>query len=259
MQNAGESVTTIHIPFPESGALHLRIAVGACRLKIVPGDESVFVSGTYEDPSRAAPLRIEQDGGNVKISQNFNWPVTFGINQPARLNLAIGKARPFDLVFEVGANEGTADLGGLPITRLSMKHGAGKQSINFSSPNPQAMDQFTVMAGATDLEIRNLANANFAEMFAEGGAAAFHFDFGGALARDAAVRVTTGMAAVELSVPPATSTTITTESTLGSVEVGDGFMKKGGAFCNEAALAGKTPMLTIKASVAMGSIRLRAA
>lgn len=49
MQDPGESVTTIHIPYPESGGLHLRIAVGACRLKIVPGDESLFVSGTYED------------------------------------------------------------------------------------------------------------------------------------------------------------------------------------------------------------------
>jgi len=188
----------------------------------------------------------------------ISWSVTFGINQPARLELAIGKARPFDLVFEVGANEGSADLGGLPITRLSLKHGAGKQSINFSSPNPQAMDQLTVTAGATDLEIRNLANASFAEMFAEGGAATFRLDFSGTLARDAAVRVTTGMAAVELNVPATTSATITTETTLGSAEVGDGFMKKGGAFCNEAALAGKTPTLTIRASVAMGSIRLRA-
>jgi hypothetical protein len=259
MQNAGESVTTIRIPYPEGDQLHLRIAVGACRLKIVPGDESLFVSGTYEDQSRAVPLRIEQDGGNVKISQNFNWPVTFGINQPARLELAIGKARPFDLVFEVGANEGSADLGGLPITRLSLKHGAGKQSIDFSAPNPQPMDQLTVTAGATDLEIRNLANANFADMFAEGGAAAFRFDFGGTLARDASVRVTTGMAAVDLRVPATTSATITTETTLGSAEVGDGFMKKGGAFCNEAALAGKTPMLRIKASVSMGSIHLHAA
>jgi hypothetical protein len=41
--------------------------------------------------------------------------------------------------------------------------------------------------------------------------------------------------------------------------VDDGFMKNDGAFCNAAALAGKTPRLTLKASVAMGSIRLHAA
>ncbi len=257
MQNSAENVTTIHIPYPESGPLHLRIAVGACRLKIVPGDASAFVAGTYEDPSGAVPLRVEQDGGNVKISQNFNWPISFSASQPARLELAIGRARPFELVFEVGANEGTADLGALPITRLSLKHGAGKQLIDFSAPNPREMDQLTVTAGATDLEIRNLSNANFAEMFAEGGAAAFHFDFGGTLARDASVRVTTGMAAVDLRIPATTPATITTETTLGSAEVGDGFMKKEGAFYNQAALAGQTPMLTIKASVAMGSIRLR--
>lgn len=193
----------------------------------------------------------------MKVSQNFNWPVNFGIDRPPKLELAIGKARPFDLAFEVGANEGSADLGGLPITRLSLKHGAGKQSIDFSSPNPQAMDQLTVTAGAADLEIRNLANANFTDMYAEGGAAAFRLSFGGTLLRDGTVRVTAGMATVDLSVPAATPATVTTETTLGSTEVGEGFMKKGGAFYNEAALAGDTPMLTIKASVSMGSLRLR--
>ena len=36
----------------------------------------------------------------------------------------------------------------------------------------------------------------------------------------------------------------------------DGFMKKEGAFWNEAALRGDTPTLTISASVVMGSIRV---
>jgi hypothetical protein len=257
MGSPTENVTTVSVPYPESPELHLRIAVGACRLSIKPADAELFVSGTYQDQSHALPLRVEQAGGNVTISQNFTWPETFNVNQPARLDLAIGKARPFDLVFEVGANEGVADLGGLPITRLSLKHGAGKQSIDFSAPNPQAMEQLTVTAGAVDLELRNLANANFRDMFAEGGAAAFHFDYGGRLARDGSAVVTTGMAALELRVPASTPAVITTDATLGSVEVGDGFMKKEGAFHNEAALAGRTPTLSIRARVAMGSIMLK--
>jgi hypothetical protein len=64
------------------------------------------------------------------------------------------------------------------------------------------------------------------------------------------------MSAVEIHLPAGTAAKIVTETVLGSVDMSDGFMKKEGAFWNEAALRSAAPVLTITASVVMGSIRL---
>lgn len=253
------NATTIDIPFAETEALHLRLAVGACRLLVKPGAGAQWVSGTYDDPSNAIPLRIVQNGdpGTVKITQAVSWPDVWGRPEyPPTFDLALGKGHPYALTVDMGAGEGTLDLGGLPLTKMRVNFGAGKQTIDFSAPNPQPMEKLWVAAGAASLELRHLANANFAEMTVEGGAAAYVFDFGGQLRRDASFKVTAGMSAVELRIPTTTAVKVVTETVLGSVDMADGFMKKEGAFWNEAALRGASPVLTIAASVVMGSVRL---
>jgi hypothetical protein len=251
------TTTNIHIPYPDAADLHLRITVGACRLRIVPGDGSEWVSGTYADPSGVLPLRIEQEGSTARIAQTYKWPDTWNvIDRPPTLDLALGKAKTYALTLEIGAHESAIDLGGVPIGRLVIKHGAGKLDLDFSLPNPQPMALLSIAAGAAGLTARNLANANFSEMSAEGGAAAYNFDFGGALRRDARVKVTAGMASVDLHVPATTAARIGTETVLGGVNVGDGFTKQDQTFQTPAALAGTGPVLTVHASVTMGSLRL---
>lgn len=251
-------VTPIHIPYPASGDRHLRLSVGACRLRVRPGDEEAWVTGTYTDPTGALPAQITQEGGTARISQEYRWPEVWGtITSPPRFDLALGKTGPYMLTIEAGASETDLDLGGLPISRLEVKQGAGKYRIDFSAPNPQAMSLFDLDAGAGDIELSHLANANFAEMSMDGGAAAYRLDFSGTLQRDAYVKISTGVSSVEIRVPASTAAKISTESVLGSIEIGDGFMKKEGAFWTEAALAGKRPVLTIRTSVALGALRLQ--
>lgn len=252
-------VTEINIPYPPSGDRHLRLSVGACRLKVRPGEGDAWVSGTYTDPTGALPPRITQEGGNARISQEYRWPETWEtITSPPRFDLALGKVGPYTLTIEAGASETDLDLGGLPVSRLEVKQGAGKYRIDFSAPNPRVMSLFDLDAGAGDIELSHLINANFAEMSIDGGAAAYRLDFSGALQHDAYVRISTGVSSVEINVPASTAAKISPESVLGSVDVGDGFMKKEGAFWTGAALAGKTPVLTIRTSVALGSLRIRA-
>ncbi len=251
--------TNINVPFPEVGSLHLKIRVGACRLRTTPGDGAAWVVGTYHDPTGTLPARIEQEGGNVTITQEYRtaeWWNLLGGNTP-RFDLALGKAKAYMLTLEVGASESSVDLGGLPITRLLIKQGAGKADFDFSAPNPQPMSLLDLDAGAVGIEMKNLANANFAEMSVDGGAASYQFDFGGVLVREAHVRITTGMSSVEIRVPASSAARITTESFLGGLDVGDGLTKQEGAFWTQAALAGGTPVLTIHASITMGGLQLR--
>ncbi len=247
----------IDIPFADAAELHLRLTVGACKVHIRPGDGPQWVAGTYNDPSNAVPLRIEQQGGEVRISQTFDWPQSWGsLREPPTFELSLGKTRPYTLTLEGGASEADMDLGGVPLRRLTIKYGAGKQEIGFSAPNPEPMQLLSVAGGAASMEFEGLANANFAEMTLEGGAAGYELDFGGTLLRDATVRINAAVSSVQISAPANTAVKMSAEAIMGSVETGDGFMKKEGAFWNEAALAGKTPSIAINARMTMGSIRL---
>jgi hypothetical protein len=120
------------------------------------------------------------------------------------------------------------------------------------------MSALDLDAGAGSMEIYGLANANFADMTLDGGAAAFTCDFGGTLQRDAYARISTGLSAVHMSVPGATAARILSEATLGQLEASGGFTTREGGYWTEAALAGGTPVLTIHANVALGSLRLHA-
>ena len=254
-----ESVTNINIPFPEASERHLRIALGACRLNVAPGSGSPWVVGTYTDESNSLPPLIQQEGGEARIMQNYQAFNPFGLfTQTPRVALALGTAQSYSLGIELGASEDQLELGGLPLTRLSIKQGAGKVDFAFSAPNPQPMSLLRIEAGATALEMTKLANANFAEMTVDGGAAGYKFDFSGSLRRDAHVRLTAGMSGVEISVPSATAAKIRAEVIMGGTNIGDGFTKKDGAFWTEAAIRGQTPVLTIDANISLGGLTIRA-
>jgi hypothetical protein len=247
----------ITVAYPDVADRHLRISVGACRLSVVPGEADAWVSGSYDDPSGVLPCEIVQQGGTVRIMQHHNWADFSGRwDQPPSFELALGKAQPFALTLEVGASEAMLDLGGVPITRLVARQGAGKYAIDFSSPNPEPMSLLSLSAGAAGMEVARLANANCTEISLEGGAAAYTFDFGGTLQRDTHVRITTGLSSVELRIPAATAAKIFCESLLGGLNASSGFKRQDGAFWTETALANGHPLLTIHTNIALGALRL---
>lgn len=248
----------IAIPYPAADQLHLRFGVGACEFVLTPGDGEHWLEGTYRDPSGALPLQITQEGGIVRVSQEQqlgNFPRLLG--HPARFELRLGTARPCTLTIETGASEVRCDLGGIPLTALALRQGAGKATLDFASPNPQAMDLLEIGAGAAATELIGLANAGARQIRIGGGAASFILDFGGTLARDVDARFSGGMADITIRVPATTAARIAAETVLGTTDAGDGFTRQGGAFCTPAALAGRSPSLTLHANAALGSIHLR--
>ena len=250
--------TPIHVAYPSLGNPHLRIALGACRFAARPGEGEEWVAGTYNDPTDRRPLRILEEEASVTITETEpsleRIPGVFG--GVPRYDVEFGKQRPFALTIETGASDFELDLGGIPLSRLMVRQGAGKVELGFPIPNPEPMQLLEISSGAAGIELENLANANFSEMRLSGGAASYELDFGGALSRDAEVNIETGLSAVVVSVPSSTATRVVAETTLGSVDVGDGFTKREGAFLTEGALSGNGPALRIRAGVRLGSLQL---
>jgi hypothetical protein len=119
------------------------------------------------------------------------------------------------------------------------------------------MQRFKLETGATDLTLVNLANANAEQIEINGGAAMIRVDFGGTLQRDCRAKLSAGVAAVEIHVPASVAAKITTHTSLGDLNVGDGFTTREGGFWTAAAISGSSPVLTIEASSAVGSLKLR--
>jgi hypothetical protein len=251
--------TPIHITYPSESSPYLRIALGACRVVARPGEGEEWVAGTYSDPTDRRPLRIVEEEAGVTITEaepSFERiQAVFG--GVPRYELEFGKGRPFALTIETGASDFDLDLGGVPLSRLMVRQGAGKFELGFPQPNPEPMELLEISSGAAAIELENLANANFSEMRLSGGAASYELDFGGALSRDAEVSIETGISGVVVSVPSTTAARVSAETTLGSVDVGDGFTKREGAFSTESALSGDGPVLRIRAGVRLGSLQLR--
>jgi hypothetical protein len=250
----------IDVAYPAVEDLHLWITLGACRFIARAGHRDAWVVGTYHDPTDQRPPRIVPEGGTVKIREaEPSWErlaAVFG--GVPRYELEFGKRRPFALTIETGASEFELDLGGVPLSSLMVRQGAGRFELGFSALNPHPMQLLEVSSGAAGIELENLANANFSEMRLSGGAAGYELDFGGTLSRDAQATVEAGLSGVEVTIPASTAAKIVAETTLGSVDIGDGFTKSDGAFWTEAGMAGNRPLLTIRAGVRLGSLQLRA-
>ena len=251
--------TPIRVAYPAADDPQLRIALGACRLKAKPGEGKDWIVGTYHDPTDGRPLRIveEESGATITEEQPSFGRARAALGGATRYELEFGKTRPFALTIETGASDFDLDLGGVPLSRLAVRQGAGKFELDFSQPNPARMELLEVSTGAAAIELENLANANFSEMRLSGGAAGYELDFGGTLTHDAEASIETGVTAVTVSVPASTAARVAAETTLGSVDGGDGFTPKEGAFLTGPALSGVGPILKIRAGVRLGSLQLR--
>lgn len=255
---ADTSLAEINIPYPQTADLRLTIRVGACRLKLVSGSGGAWVLGRYYYPRGALPLKTESRGGRVTITQDYDVTGLGGLlRYTPRFELALGRLRPYSLKLEAGASDVMADLGGVPLKGLVIRQGAGRADFNFSARNPEEMASIDVNSGAVSLQMKGLSNANFAEMTFDGGAASYSFDFGGRLARDAKVRITTSLAPVTIHIPSATAASVAENTVAAALDLGDGFTRKGGAFLTEAAVKGSKPVLTIVANVSLGTLSLR--
>jgi hypothetical protein len=247
----------IDVPYPAvDGPLTLRIAVGACRLRLAPGGER-WLEGTHDDAT-AIPHTIDVEGGTLRLSQRVELARTLDLlsGGAPTFDLAVGTARPFALELDTGASDCVLELGGVPLTRLQIRQAAGRLRAGFARPCPEGLGEIRVDAGATSLELTGLGHAGFAAMSVQGGAARCDLRLDGALRRDGRVTIDVGVASVRVAVPASTAARVEARSIVGGLRIGDGFTKREGSFWTEAAVAGRTPALTIRAETSVGMLEI---
>jgi hypothetical protein len=253
--------TPINVAYPDADDLHLRIALGTCRFEASPDKAQGWVAGTCHDPTGKRPPKIIGAGERrvtITEAQPFFERIPTYFGGVPRYELELGKEWPFALTIETGASEFDLDLGDVPLKALTVRQRAGRFNLNFSAPNPEFMSLLDVSSGEAGIELENLANANFSQMRLSGEAAGYELDFGGELKWNAEVRIETSFSGVDIAVPRSIAAKIVAETSLGTVDVGDGFTMSEGAFLTERGMAGNRPLLTIHAEMRLGALQIRA-
>jgi len=121
------------------------------------------------------------------------------------------------------------DLGGLPITNLTVETGASDTELSFEQANPVAMGALVLHVGAASFRAWQLGNANFESFRFEGGVGEVTLDFSGEWKRSATGGIKVGVGTIKLRVPRELGVRIQRRSFLTAFRA-PGFVKQDGEY-----------------------------
>jgi hypothetical protein len=235
----------------DANPVELTIEMGAGSLEIKPGATSA-VEGTIAYNVEDWKPRVSNTGSRISISQTNTKNVGIPDGQIENAwNLKIG-SMPIDLSISTGANEGSFDLGGLSIKRLSISDGASKTTVTFNDPNLVELEKLEYHTGASEVNLLGLGNANVREIEFNGGAGSYELDFSGDLSNDINVRIGTGMSDLSIIIPSGAHAIININGGLSNINAAGTWTINGGTY--ESGSTGPTIRITI--DMAVGNLNL---
>jgi len=119
--------------------------------------------------------------------------------------LQLSRKYPTSLEMNIGACEGKMDLGGIPLTEMSLDVGAADLEIDFSEPNPTPLEDISVDCGASSLKFLDLANAGARTMTFDIGAGSCEADLRGQIKGEVNLDVSVGVGSMDLIVSRGTA------------------------------------------------------
>lgn len=247
----------INIPLAHSDkSANFFMEFGAGELSIQSGSGPSFVTGTATYNLEELKPDVSTNGNSVYLDQgdyDFNFsgiPNFEDIENDWDLRFS---DQPVNIDIRAGAFEGDFDFGGMALTDLSVVGGASSVKIDFSTPNLVSMDQFHFESGASDVQIRRLANANFSRMNLLVGAGQYTLDFSGDLQQDAEIDITGGLSAITIIVPEGVNAVVHFHSSLSDISVYGDWSGSGSRFRQ----SGDGPTLTFNIEIGIGQVELR--
>lgn len=187
--------------------LRASLDFGSGRVVLRAGDPDVLYSAWMEyDADRHTPVqRYDPRTGILHLglasigSGGLRVTSREHLQQSAWFEFAPGV--PLNLAANLGASEARLDLGGLALHELTVRAGASRSTIDFSSPNTVRCQRARFISGASELHIGQLANAGCREILLEGGAGSTTVDFGGTWSTDARITATQTVGTLTLRIP----------------------------------------------------------
>jgi hypothetical protein len=190
----------------DSGAHEVRIKYGAGSLDVRPSDDPVLfamhlrydedaVTPVHRYDAASRTLTLGLGDGSIRLGRSL------GKDSHGELRVALTRAVPLSLDLELGAAEARLDLGGLLLRDVEIETGASDSRVSFDRPNRIVMERLSVSAGAANLMLTGVANANARALRIESGVGNVDVRFDGALTQSMDVEATMTLGRVSLTVP----------------------------------------------------------
>ena len=115
---------TVDLPYPEAEPARLRLELPMGKIDLEPGAGDSLISGKVTYNVAELKPRYSTKGRTVRIRQQYRALIPTGkvTNEWAFL---LGTAAPYSLEVSAGESAASLDLGGLPLTNLTLESGAG--------------------------------------------------------------------------------------------------------------------------------------
>lgn len=255
MKAGPETTTTLDEAYPTStDTTHLTLSMGAGSLNIGEGGKEL-VEGKITTNIPEWKPEITRSDNLVTISQGKQQNK---VNIPTgdlknTWDLKLGTEKPIALEVNAGAYKSDLVFGKIPLSELIINDGASQSKITFDNINPQTMDEFTYKTGASQVDLVNLANANFKEMTFESGAGSYSLDFNGDLQRDTSVTIKSGLSNMKIIVPSGTPCTLSLTGGVNNVSLKGTWTVNSNHYRTQAKSG---PALTIKVEMGVGNLEL---
>lgn len=246
---------TINEPISsQNAASKVDIQMGAGTLNLAQGADGLVTGTIKYNVTQWQPKVDHPAAGEVSLSQgnvqNFEGIPTSQIINDWQLKL--NSSVPLDLSIKAGAYEAVMDLTGLHLHSLAISDGAAKTHVTFTAPNPEKMDTFTYTTGASQVELRGLANANFSSMTFSSGAGDYTLDFTGNLLQDTSVDITSGVSNMTIIVPNRMNVKVITQGAISNIAPQGIWTVNGSTYT----VNGNGYTLTLHVNMSLGNLKL---
>ena len=248
----------VAIPYPEGDPAVLRLEMGHGTLAVRSG-AALLMEGTATYNVQEWTPETVVEGNKVTFRQGRGWnPLGMFDKLTNEWDLSLGTGRPIALNIAKGVGKGQIDLGGIPLTEATLEIGAGQHQISFSAVNPNYASRVVVRAGAGELTLNGLLNANANMINVETGAGRLYLDLDGeSLQRDLTVRVVVGAGDVKIAVKGGIATRVKVTRGLGDIKAYGDFMATGSqTYETKGKGVADAPKITLEVTSGVGSVSL---
>lgn len=246
----------IEEPLGAAAVTDVVLGMGAGTLTVQPGAGGL-ASGVIRCNVEAWMPKVVRTDSSLSIKQgNTRGLSGLGSDAVNEWDLELGSA-PMRLIVTAGAYDGSYELGGLSLLKLSIKDGASRSKVAFSAPNPSQMELLEYETGASTVSLTGLADANFKKMDFKGGAGSFTLDFSGQLRSDGSVSIEAGVGSMHIIVPAGTACKVVVDGKLTNVDQEGDWEVSNRTYSTTAVGAGQQgKLLTIAVDMSVGRLTL---
>jgi hypothetical protein len=171
------------------------------------------------------------------------------------LRLGLSPDVPTSLDLRFGAAVADIELGGLPLSEVSIQTGASETRITVSEPNPLDAGTVTIEAGAAKVQVRNLGNLNARTINIAGGVGDITLGFSGEARQAMSANISIGMGSLTLEMPRGLGVEVRRTGVLSAFD-GQELVRRGDSYFSED-WESATRRLTVNLNAAVGRVRVK--